>query len=243
MTEATNTERSIVLVPGYWLGGWAWDAVIDQLRRGGHPAFAITLPGLDDRSTPRASIHFSDHVDAVADAVRDVSEPVVLVAHSGAGAVVTAVLDAIPDRVVRMIYVDSGPTANGAVPRPDVAADSVELALPSFEELKSTGVSLAGLDDDALQRFRDRSVPHSAGAVREPLALKNPDRNAVPATIVRCSFPSHAVRDLAGSGNPMFVALTELQDLTYVDPPTGHWPMWSRPDDLAEIIAAESERD
>jgi pimeloyl-ACP methyl ester carboxylesterase len=28
-----------------------------------------------------------------------------------------------------------------------------------------------------------------------------------------------------------------------VDPPTGHWPMWSRPDDLAEIIAAESERD
>jgi hypothetical protein len=209
MTEATNTERSIVLVPGYWLGGWAWDAVIDQLRRGGHPAFAITLPGLDDRSTPRASIHFSDHVDAVADAVRDVS----------------------------------GPTANGAVPRPDVAADSVELALPSFEELKSTGVSLAGLDDDALQRFRDRSVPHSAGAVREPLALKNPDRNAVPATIVRCSFPSHAVRDLAGSGNPMFVALTELQDLTYVDPPTGHWPMWSRPDDLAEIIAAESERD
>ena len=51
------------------------------------------------------------------------------------------------------------------------------------------------------------------------------------------------MRDLAASGNPRFVAVTELQDLTYVDLPTGHWPVWSRPEELAEIIVAESERD
>ncbi len=242
MTDTKSNARTIVLVPGYWLGGWAWDAVVERLQERGHPTVAVTLPGLDADATPRAGIHFADHVDAVADAMRAAGEPVVLVAHSGAGAVATGVLDAIPEQVLRVIYVDSGPTASGSVPRPDLAADAVDLPLPSFEAFTAQGISLEGIDDAALERFRDRSVPHPAGALREAVELRHPARNAVPATVVCSSYPSDAVRGLVASGNPMFVALTELQDLTYVDLPTGHWPMWSRPDDLAEIIATESER-
>jgi hypothetical protein len=42
---------------------------------------------------------------------------------------------------------------------------------------------------------------------------------------------------------PMFAALNDLTDLTLVDLPTGHWPMLSRPDDLADLIAALADHE
>ena len=35
----------IILVPGFWLGAWAWDEVVELLRADGHDVTAITLPG------------------------------------------------------------------------------------------------------------------------------------------------------------------------------------------------------
>jgi pimeloyl-ACP methyl ester carboxylesterase len=137
-----------------------------------------------------------------------------------------------------VVYVDSGPVADGTVPDPALAEDAIELPLPPFDALEGNGTSLAGLGEEALARFRDRAVPHPAGAIREAVVLRNDARNAVPATVVCCSFPSHAIQNLAAGGNPMFAPLTELRDVAYLDLPTGHWPMWSEPERLAEILAA-----
>jgi hypothetical protein len=41
---------------------------------------------------------------------------------------------------------------------------------------------------------------------------------------------------MAKEGHPFFAELPYL-DMTYVDLPTGHWPMWSRPAELAAILA------
>ncbi|KAE8766032.1 alpha/beta fold hydrolase [Georgenia thermotolerans] len=242
MTPTQSTSLPVVLVPGYWLGGWAWDAVAERLSAAGHDVTAVTLPGLADVSADRHGVRFADHVDAVRAALEAGGEEGVLVAHSGAGAVASAVLDAVPDRVARVVYVDSGPTAAGAVPRPDVSADAVELPLPSFEELEAAGASLAGLDQEALDRFRDRAVPHPAGAVRGPVLLENPRRHAVPATLVCSSMAGETVQALTASGHPMFAAVAELVAVEYIDLPTGHWPMWSRPADLADVIAAAATR-
>jgi pimeloyl-ACP methyl ester carboxylesterase len=242
MEPTRDTPSPVILVPGYWLGAWAWDAVAERLRAAGHPVTAVTLPGLESAATPRTDLHFADHVDAVLRLLPAAGGPAVLVAHSGAGAVATAVLDAAPERVSRVIYVDSGPTADGTVPRPDLTAETVELPLPAFGDLEAGGASLAGLDDETLRAFRRRAVPHPAGPVREPVALGNPRRHGVPATLVCCSLTSETVRALAAAGEPMVAAVAELADVDYVDLPTGHWPMWSRPDDLAEAIATAAGR-
>ena len=42
---------------------------------------------------------------------------------------------------------------------------------------------------------------------------------------------------LAREGHPMMAEVATLRDLELVDLPTGHWPMWSRPADLAAAIA------
>src|SRR5262245_60870369 len=103
------TTPPIILVPGFWLGGWAWDEVAALLRAEGHEVIPLTLPGLDSTDADRSSITLSDHVDAICDAVAAAGRPAVLAVHSGAGASGYAASDRVPDRIAAMVYVDSGP--------------------------------------------------------------------------------------------------------------------------------------
>src|SRR6266550_8028795 len=121
----------IVLVPGFWLGAWAWDAVVAPLRSEGHHVTALTLPGLESADADRSSSTLADHVDAICEAVTAAGRPVVLAVHSGAGAPGYAVTDRIPEQIAAMVYVDTGP-ARGAL---DPNFDAVEKPLPSREEL------------------------------------------------------------------------------------------------------------
>src|SRR5690349_11717835 len=97
------TGAPIVLVPGFWLGAWAWDDVVMALRADGHDVTPLTLPGLESRKADRSSITLADHVDAICDAVRAAGEPVVLAVHSGAGGAGYAASDRVPDRVAAMV--------------------------------------------------------------------------------------------------------------------------------------------
>ena len=227
------TATTFVLVPGYWLGGWAWDQVSAPLVGAGHLVRALTLPGLDAGETDRSAVTLADHVDAVAAAVVEAGSGTVLVAHSGAGKVVSAVLDRHPSAVRRVVYVDSGPAADGT--GDELPADLVELALPEWDELEA---SLEGLGPAELETFRNRAVPHPAAVAREPVRLTDPARRQVPTTLVCCSFPPDTVAELAAAGHPMFAEVAEITDLAYVDLPTSHWPMWSRPEDLAAVLLA-----
>lgn len=234
--------RPLILVPGYWLGGWAWDEVSAQLSARGARAQAVTLPGLESASAPRRAVRLVDHVAAVVAAIRSGDGPVVLVAHSGAGMLATSALNEVPELVHRVVYVESGPVADGAVARLDLAPGAVDLPLPPLAELDAGGASLAGLTEEALRRFEERAAPHPAGPLREPVRLRNPARNDIAATVVCCSFPAAAVQDMARSGDGMFAPLADLSDVRYVDLPTGHWPMWSEPQALGDLLA-EAARD
>jgi hypothetical protein len=46
-----------------------------------------------------------------------------------------------------------------------------------------------------------------------------------------------SAEDAEGHDWPWLRGLEELRKLTCVDLPTSHWPMWSRPAELAAIIA------
>jgi pimeloyl-ACP methyl ester carboxylesterase len=249
MSKTHDTEyTSIIMIPGYWLGSWAWDAVAARLRARGWDAQGVTLPGLESVNAPRASVHFADHVSRVTDLIgsrtaqSDSGDKVVLVGHSGGGAVASAVADLMPDRIARIIYVDSGPVSDGTVPRPDIAPEDVELPFPGLENLSRSGASTEGLDEYERSRFERCAVPHPAGAVRDRIALHDPRRNEIPTTTVCCSVPSARVRDLVAAHAPMFSPLNDLTDLTFTDLPTGHWPMFSRPTELADLIDRESSR-
>src|SRR5690554_4612925 len=130
-----TTPRHIVLVPGFWLGAWAWDDVVGPLRAAGLTPHAVTLPGLEPGAADRGTVTREDHVAAVLELVTGLGGDVVLVGHSGGGTVVQQVVDRIPERIERIVYVDTGPLVDGAALNTVLPADATEVPFPSWEEL------------------------------------------------------------------------------------------------------------
>ena len=226
----------IILVPGFWLGAWAWDEVASVLRADGHDVTALTLPGLDSADADRSKVTLQDHVDAIAEAVERAGRPVVLAVHSGTGAAGYAVTDRMPDRIAAMVYVDSGP-GKGAMD-PGFEGDELPLA-PTWEEL---GENIDGIGEEQLQAFRERAVPEPGNILRDAHELTNEARRDVPTTMICTAFTSDQYKAAAEEGHPFIAGLPELRDVTWVDLPTTHWPMWSKPKELAEIIGDVARR-
>jgi pimeloyl-ACP methyl ester carboxylesterase len=223
------TAAPIILVPGFWLGAWAWDDVAATLRDGGHDVTALTLPGLESAGVDRSRITLADHVDAICAALAEAAAPAVLAVHSGAGLPGYAASDRLPERIAAMVYVDSGP-ATGAI---DPGVSAAEVPLPAWEDLDE---SLEGLTPEQLAAFRDRAIPEPGAALREAPDLGNEARLDVPSIVVCTSFPSAQIRAAVAEGHAWVGGLAELREVAYVDLPTSHWPMWSRSRELAAII-------
>ena len=221
----------IILVPGFWLGGWAWDEVADALRADGHDVTALTLPGLESVDADRSAITLSDHVDAICGAVEAAGRPAVLVVHSATGFSGYAASDRIPELIAAMVYVDSAP-GKGALD-PDFGGVEKPLVWKDIEEEEN----LDGLSEDHKETFRQRAVPVPGGVLREAVTMNNDARRDIPTTIICTGFPSERIKAYAKEHDWAWLAgLAELRDVTWVDLPTSHWPMWSRPRELAEII-------
>ena len=231
-------SAQVVLVPGFWLGAWAWDAVAPHLREGGHEVAALTLPGLEPGADPTA-VTLDDQAEAIVGAFDRDAGRRVLVVHSGAAVPGTLVLDRHPGLVDHVVFVDTAPVADGYAMKADLEGDTLALSAVWDDELGDG--SMRDLTDAQLDTFRERAVPQPAGTVRVPVSLTNPARLAIPATIVCTAFPSEQYRSYAEHGAPFLAGLLDHTDVTYVDLPTGHWPMWSRPRELADVIGAVAD--
>lgn len=238
----TIGSPTIILIAGHWLGAWAWDEVLEHLKTEHPRAIAMTLPGLDANDPERATRTLDTQVEAILGVIaQHGNQPAILVAHSGANAPVSLVMDRCPELVHRVVWVDSGPVATGSVFAPNLPEVMEELVLPPFDVLAQQA-SLEGLGAEVIERFRARAVPEPGPVLRQPIELTNDARRKVNTTLVCCSIPGAQVLELAQAGHPMFSEVAKLEHLHVIDLPTGHWPMWSRPRDLAKAIASEATR-
>jgi pimeloyl-ACP methyl ester carboxylesterase len=230
-----------LLVPGFWLGAWAWEAVAANLRGAGHEVTALTLPGLDRRSDDRSTVHMEHHIAAIAGALVADPEPAVLVLHSGAGLPGYAATDRAPGSVAAVVYVDTGPGTGSPMAE---GFEGVDYPLPAWPDLVEDGNSIDGLDDETLATFRERAVPQPGNVLREGFPLSDdPARLRIPSTVVCTSMTVEQVKGWVAAGEPFVAELGNLTGpLEWVDLPTGHWPMWSRPADLSAELIRAAER-
>jgi pimeloyl-ACP methyl ester carboxylesterase len=244
--------NTFVLVPGFWLGGWAWDGVAGPLRAAGHRVHALTLTGLAERAhlaTPETGL--DTHIDDITRLILDEDlHEVILVAHSGAGAPVTGAADRLPERIARVVYRESGPQADGTRQLDNHAPEEQEAIrrriadrgdgqwypMPSFEELEASGASTEGLGEFEREMMRARSTPQPAGSVTGRLRLTG-NGDKLPKTLITCSFPLDQVRAMIASGHPFFATLSG-PEWEFAELPTGHWPMFSRPEETASLLSA-----
>lgn len=239
MSNIPNAQVSahVVLVPGFWLGAWAWDEVLAHLSQHGVAALAVTLPGLEADHPDRGSVGLQDHVAAIEQALALTPQDArtVLVAHSGAAIPATVALDRHVDEVDHVVWVDTAPVVDGYAIDPDVGGSEHPLSAQYDEELEQG--SMEGLSEEQLATFRERAVPQPASSMRESVSLHDERRLDVPGTIVCTAFPAAEYRSHAEQGMPFLAGVLQHRRLALVDLPTGHWPMWSRPAELADIIA------
>jgi pimeloyl-ACP methyl ester carboxylesterase len=222
----------IILVPGFWLGAWAWDEVADLLRADGHDVTALTLPGLESPDADRSKISFQDHVDAIVNAIEAADAPLVLTLHSATGFSGYAATDRVPERIAAVVYVDTAP-GKGALD-PDYPDDEKPMVWDEIEAEEN----LTGLSDEQKETFRQRAVPVPGSLIRESVELTNDARNDIPSTLIATGFSSEDYQKYAREHPDwaFLAGIPELRNATWVDLPTSHWPMWSKPKELAQII-------
>lgn len=230
----------IVLIPGFWLDGASWDEVAGPLRSAGHAVKALTLPGLESHETDRSGISLRDHVNAVIEVVDSIDDPVVLVGHSGGGAIAHAVADARPDRIARVIYVDSLPLGHGGVINDSLPAVNGEIPLPEWSAFEEE--DLIDLDDTLRAKFRSIAIPQPLGVASDKQVLSDERRYDVPATVIACEFSAEMLRGLMAEGHSYVSELAKVKDVEFIDLPTGHWPQFTRPRELVAAIFAAVDR-
>jgi len=229
----------IVLIPGLWLDGSSWDEVVPVLDEAGHRTHALTLPGMESRDADRSAITLRDHVDAVVDVVDSLAPAggkVVLVGHSGGGAIAHAAADARPDKVARVIYVDSWPLGEGGVINDGFPSENDEVPLPDWSLFDAE--DLVDLDEDRRAMFRERAIPSPVHVPSDRQELHDARRYEVPVTVIACEFPSATLLEWMEQGEPALQELAKIGDVQYIDLPTGHWPQFTRPRGLGQAILA-----
>jgi pimeloyl-ACP methyl ester carboxylesterase len=232
----TLARMNIILVPGFWLDASSWSGVAPVLVEAGHDVRALTLPGLEAVDADRSGIGLRDHVDAVTAAIDAATDPVVLVGHSGAGAMIHAAADARPGRVARAIYVDSVPLGEGGFVTDDFPPVGDSVPLPDWDAFEPE--DLVDLNDELRADFRARAVPEPYRVMTDRQELHDPRRYDVPSTVIACEFTTGQLRQWMDGGAPFVAELSRMHDVELVDLPTGHWPQFTRPAELGAAIAA-----
>ncbi len=227
----------VILIPGLWLDGSSWDGVVPALQQAGHRTHPLTLPGMESKDADRSKITLRDHVDAVVEVI-DSLDPadgkVVLVGHSGGGAIAHAAVDARPDRVARAVYIGGFPTGDGLALVDGFAVENGDVPLPDWSAFEEE--DLVDLDDEGRRAFRERAIPSPAHVTSDPQQLSDERRYDVPVTVICTEFTSGMLREWIEQGLAPVRELAQIRDVEYVDLPTGHWPQFTRPEELARAI-------
>ena len=224
----------VILIPGFWLNAALWGDITPTLEAAGHRVHPLTLPGLASVNDDRGGIGLADHVAAVVAAIDGIDGPVALVGHSGGGAIAHMTVDARPDRVDRVVYVDSLPLAEGTAINAQLPVVDGEIPLPDWSFFEDA--DLVGLDDELRARFRAVAIPEPAGVAYDPLVLRDSRRYDVPITVITCEYPAEQLRAMMAQSHPYLAELAKVHSAELVDLPTGHWPQFTKPAELAKAI-------
>lgn len=228
----------IVLVPGMWLDASSWEQVVPPLEAAGHHVQSLTLPGMESKDSDRSRITLADHVGTIVEAIDAASGPVVLVGHSAGSDLVWAATDARPGQVARVIMVGGSPSRDGDPLVSGYESIDGEIPLPDWSTFDDA--DLDGLDEAARSAIRARAIPSPAGPLAGPQRLSDARRLDVPVTSVCTEYRATELREWIDSDDERVSEVAGIRDLTLLDLPTGHWPQFTRPADLAEIILAQS---
>ena len=228
-----------VLIPGAWLGAWAWKYVVPLLEKEGHEAYPVTLTGMGER------VHLMSKEVGMETATRDVLNVIrynelddfVLVGHSFAGKVAAAVADRAHDRVTKVIYLDAFRPERVREPQggfdpsrefPSFTPDSLGVELTE-QTIDTIGKDLVG---EERKWMMSMATPWPVKLAKDPITLSR-EYDSVKEAYVFCTLAGDPVDEIvAGKWGKLEGPYKTIE--------TGHWPMITNPKETALDLAALS---
>jgi pimeloyl-ACP methyl ester carboxylesterase len=235
MAYGDGMASDFVLLAGLWLPNSVWNLVASELGRADHRPVTPALPGVDDGWTHAG---LDDQLAAALAAVDSTTRPVV-VGHSAAATLAWMVADRRPEQVRRIVLIGGFPAADG-----DRYADLFPMRgrvmpFPGWEPFE--GPDARDLDEPTRTAVAAAAVPVPEGVAHGTVRLQDPRRCRVPVTVICPEFSPDDARGWVTDGQvPELAAATRV---SYVDIDSGHWPMLTRPADLALILDAVTKED
>jgi pimeloyl-ACP methyl ester carboxylesterase len=225
----------VILVPGLWLDERSWDPVVPALQEAGLAPRPLTMPGTGRPAEEVADIGIDDWVTTVAAAIDAADQPVVLVGHSGGGNVVWGAADRRPERVARVVFVDTVPPApergisefavvDGLIPFPGWDFFPEEDVYDLTPEHRAAASGLVG------------SIPPRVPT--DPLALTDERRHRIPVTLLMGSLDEETLEGMLAEWGAYADEYTAIDDRTVVKLGTAHWPQFSAPERLSAALVA-----
>ncbi len=218
----------ILLLAGLWLPGSIWDDVVDELARRGHRAVAVELPGADDGS-PDATL--ADQLAATI-AVVDRSRQPMVVGHSAACTLAWMAADRRPFAVDPVVLVGGFPAADGETYADLFPASDGVVPFPGWEPFE--GPDAADLGEVERERVAALAVPVPEGVAKSVVELRDDRRFDIPVVVVCPEFTADQARAWVAGGD--VPELSNAKHLSFVDIDSGHWPMVTKPAELAAIL-------
>ncbi|GAA1123298.1 alpha/beta hydrolase [Microbacterium natoriense] len=229
----------IILIPGLWLDASSWNEVVPAVERAGHRVHPLTMPGVGAPASESADIGIADWVAAGVAAVDAVDGPVVVVGHSGGGNVAWGVVDARPDAVSRVVFVDTVPPPPGQGISEFETIDGV-VPFPGWDFFPPEDVD--DLDEATRARTAPLALSVPARVPTDPIALSADARYRVPATLLMGGLDQETLESLLEQWGPYAEEYRAIEDAEVVRIGSGHWPQFSVPERLAALISAAASR-
>ncbi len=219
----------ILLIAGLWLDSSAWDDVVPRLRDLGHEPVAVSLPG---QGAPPTTATLDDQREAVVGGVNAAAGPVMVVGHSAAATLAWMAADDRPDKVARVVMIGGFPSGDGLAYADFFPVVDGAVPFPGWEPFD--GPDAADLDERQREAMAARAIPVPEGVVKGTVHLHDERRFDVPVTLICPEFsPLQAKESINGGEVP---ELARAGQIDYVDIDSGHWPMFTRPTELADLL-------
>lgn len=145
-----QTGKTYIIVPGAWQAPYAWVSVQAQLEQSGNKVIVVQLPGHGTDTTSAQYTSLKLYRDKVIAAVNSVNGKVILVGHSLGGEVISAVAEAIPSKIDRLIYIAAFIPSNGQSVYDLASTDPTSLLVQSIVQ---SGYSLTLAQDKIASIF------------------------------------------------------------------------------------------
>ncbi|MEV0273723.1 alpha/beta fold hydrolase [Hamadaea sp. NPDC050747] len=224
----------ILLIGGLWLTGSAWDEVVPALQALGHKPVAVTLPG---QGAEPVDATLDDQLATVVAAVDGAAGNPLVVGHSAASTLAWLAADARPERVAKVALIGGFPSADGEQHAAFFEVADGVMRFPGWGPFE--GADSADLDEATRDRLAAGAVPVPEGVAHAVVRLTDERRYDVPVTVVCPEFSPAQAREWVDGGD--VPELAKAKHVEYVDIDSGHWPMFSKPVDLALVLARIAE--